>query len=204
MTLRAASSMQQRQPWHSVEAYHSRKLSHPGVMRTYKHLTVLVQVCTPSLPHRKCYHACRAVDALLRLFRYSTFCAVLVPGCPAGWGSHRVHGMHCWRPGALVRSRGGAVAGSRGGSRGSRQRRQQRAQLVPGGGPLGGRTGCRRAPSPAHSRPAAVRAPPHLRAFIPQLAPQGGRRTAPAPAAEAGRGRTARWRPGSSWSTATG
>lgn len=35
--------MQKRKPWHSVEALQSRKLSHPGVMRTYKHLIVLVQ-----------------------------------------------------------------------------------------------------------------------------------------------------------------
>eukprot|EP00208_Stichococcus_sp_RCC1054_P003857 CAMPEP_0206143306 /NCGR_PEP_ID=MMETSP1473-20131121/20046_1 /ASSEMBLY_ACC=CAM_ASM_001109 /TAXON_ID=1461547 /ORGANISM="Stichococcus sp, Strain RCC1054" /LENGTH=721 /DNA_ID=CAMNT_0053538645 /DNA_START=222 /DNA_END=2387 /DNA_ORIENTATION=+ len=42
-TLAAGSKMQKRKPWHSVEALQSRKLSHPGVMRTYKHLIVLVQ-----------------------------------------------------------------------------------------------------------------------------------------------------------------
>jgi len=38
----SASSARQTKPWRSFEAVQARVLDHPGVMRTYKHTTVLV------------------------------------------------------------------------------------------------------------------------------------------------------------------
>ena len=46
----SASRLQRGKPWRSVEAVQARRLDHPGIVRTYKTTTVLVQVAISLLP----------------------------------------------------------------------------------------------------------------------------------------------------------